>query len=290
MKDYTFTNIVDAYTTLLEDLISCLDFSLEVRGSSILEIPDSVSVTWPNTENMKNVFIDGKRKLSLGFLEGELLWILAGSNKVEDIVPFNKRWADFSDDSITLYGAYGYRLKDQLLPLIQKLKNDIYTRQAVVTIYNQNDISAITKDVPCNDLLQFKIRKDSSNELRLNTISYCRSNDIILGFPYDVFHWQTIQKLLVNSLKDTYPGLKVGSHTHVVGSLHLYERDLDKALAIVSQSHDDIEKASYCFNVDLSLEEAIQEAKEIFINKKFNENTIFKNAKIKSGWNKVTVG
>ncbi len=40
----------------------------------------------------------------------ELLWILRGSNSVSEISHYNKNWANFSDDGVTLNGAYGRRI------------------------------------------------------------------------------------------------------------------------------------------------------------------------------------
>ena len=50
-----------------------------------------------------------------------------------------------------------------------------------------------------------------------------RSNDAWLGFPYDVFTFTTIQKILANCL-----GLRAGRYVHLVGSFHIYVSDLPK--------------------------------------------------------------
>ena len=51
--------------------------------------------------------------------------------------------------------------------------------------------------------------------------TYMRSNDIWMGFPYDVFQFTAMQILLSMQL-----GVELGTYTHISGSLHLYERDL----------------------------------------------------------------
>jgi thymidylate synthase len=47
-----------------------------------------------------------------------------------------------------------------------------------------------------------------------------RSNDIWMGFPYDVFSFTAMQCLMAMEL-----GLGIGTYTHIAGSLHLYERN-----------------------------------------------------------------
>jgi hypothetical protein len=47
-----------------------------------------------------------------------------------------------------------------------------------------------------------------------------RSNDVWLGFPYDVFVNTCLQQILANEMQ-----LELGTYTHHVGSLHLYEKN-----------------------------------------------------------------
>ena len=62
--------------------------------------------------------------------------------------------------------------------------------------------------------MQFLVR-----EGKLDATVYMRSNDIIWGFPYDVFLFSFLQELLAASM-----GLQLGSYAHFAASLHVYER------------------------------------------------------------------
>ena len=55
--------------------------------------------------------------------------------------------------------------------------------------------------------------------------TYMRSNDLWMGFPNDVFQFTAIQIYLAMRL-----GVKLGSYTHIAGSLHLYDRDYQTSL------------------------------------------------------------
>jgi thymidylate synthase len=55
-----------------------------------------------------------------------------------------------------------------------------------------------------------------------------RSNDVWLGLPYDVFTATILHELMAGWL-----GADLGEYHHHVDSLHVYERDLDKAVTVL---------------------------------------------------------
>lgn len=76
----------------------------------------------------------------------------------------------------------------------------------------------------CTLNLQFFVR-EGKVELHVNM----RSNDIWLGFPYDVFNFTSLQRYVASALQ-----LPAGEYVHHVGSMHLYERhyaDAERVLA-----------------------------------------------------------
>lgn len=161
---------------------------------------------------------------------GELLWILAGSNALNFIQHYIPDYADSSDDGLTIFGAYGPRMfgrgaHDQLARVISLLRAKPDSRQAVVQLFDRNDIIKQHKDVPCTCTLQFVIR-----DRRLHLLASMRSNDAWLGLPHDVFAFTMIQELVARSL-----GVELGEYKHSVGSLHLYERDEKKAIQYLAE-------------------------------------------------------
>jgi hypothetical protein len=64
----------------------------------------------------------------------------------------------------------------------------------------------------------------------LELIVYMRSNDVWLGWPYDVVMFTVLHEALAVDL-----GLALGQYTHVAGSLHLYDRNSDKAVRIAAE-------------------------------------------------------
>jgi thymidylate synthase len=161
---------------------------------------------------------------------GELLWILAGSNRLDFIQHYIPKYDDFSDDKETIFGAYGPRLfgstpNDQVHRVIQLLKDKRDSRQAVLQLFDRTDTLEPHKDVPCTCTLQFLVR-----DSRLHMLTSMRSNDAWLGLPHDIFTFTMIQELVARSV-----GIELGEYKHVVGSLHLYDKDQDKALRFLSE-------------------------------------------------------
>lgn len=179
------------------------------------EILNAITVIKDPTQNILKSDI---RKLPMRYAVGELLWYLSGNNRLDAIKKYSKAWENLSDDGETVNSAYGYRIMHQFgfnqwdycLSLLRKDPN---TRQAVIHIKDASDKP--TKDVPCTVSLQFLLRDG-----KLNLTVYMRSNDIWLGFPYDVFSFTCLQIIMANELN-----VDVGEYTHIAGSLHLYTRN-----------------------------------------------------------------
>lgn len=125
------------------------------------------------------------RKLSYTFLAAEALWILAGDDTVQGIAPYNPNIAQFSDDGVRFFGAYGPRIVQQLDYVIGKLVEDKDTRQAGLVTWRINPPQ--TKDVPCTIAMFFSIR---NNELHCDV--FMRSSDAWLGLPYDTFNFTMV--------------------------------------------------------------------------------------------------
>lgn len=155
---------------------------------------------------------------------GELMWILAGSNRLDFIQHYIPGYEEFSDDKTTIYGAYGPRLfgecpNDQVSRVIQLLNKKQDSRQAVLQLFDRTDTLEPHLDIPCTCTLQFLVRGG-----RLHMLTSMRSNDAWLGLPHDVFTFTMLQELVARSL-----GLELGEYKHAIGSLHLYDEHHDSA-------------------------------------------------------------
>jgi thymidylate synthase len=211
------------------------------------------------------------------FAIAEAAWILEGSNALRPLEYFIRSYKKFSDDGKTLNGAYGFRARqhfkiDQINEIISLLNDDPETRRAVLTLYSPKDLcNNISKDIPCNTSVFFKIR---NNKLDMTVIN--RSNDLYLGIPYNVFVFNILLKYI--SIKIN---VEVGVQRHFSDSLHLYTNDFDSVKTIVSgNSFDKVDDQLSSFTQldDDFVSGMINNRKEI-LNLNFNEisHTILRN-------------
>lgn len=163
-------------------------------------------------------------------LLGETLWYLSGSDRlkhIEHYIPKYRTFIKASPRAVRAPGAYGPRLfgggeQSQMAKLLATLKQKLGssdTRQAVAQIFDRSDLKPGNGDVPCTTTLQFLPRRG-----KLHLAATMRSNDVYRGFPGDVFAFTFIQELVARTLD-----LEVGTYSHFVGSLHLYDTDEAKA-------------------------------------------------------------
>lgn len=183
----------------------------DIRG----EIINAVTVIKDPTRGIVQSDI---RKMPMRYAIGELLWYSSGNNHLSAIQNYTKVWDRMSDDGITVNSNYGYCIKykygfDQWDYVRYMLGTDPNTRQAILHIKTAD--CEPSKDVNCTVCIQFLLR-----EGKLHATVYMRSNDIWMGFPYDVFSFTAMQVKMAMEL-----GVGIGEYTHIAGSLHLYERN-----------------------------------------------------------------
>lgn len=172
-----------------------------------------------------------QRRLNPFFALAEFSWLITGSNRLDTLQYFIKDYAKYSDDQLTLNGAYGHRLResfnrDQILIAIEELRKSHSTRRIVLSMWSVEDLGKDSKDLPCNIALLFKIREGNLDITVIN-----RSNDLFLGIPYNVVVFYLLQCYVAKAV-----GVPVGVQRHYIDSLHLYEKDRDQVGVILEHN------------------------------------------------------
>lgn len=217
-----FDNIDDLWLATLDELLTSIETPSRV-GNTKEMIGYQVILTKIN----KTFLLNPRRKLSPIYACAEFLWYLKHTKSIKMIKTYAPQYEKFAEDD-EAHGAYGWRLYNnisegsnlsQLSELIDLLQADPDSRQAIVTMWNANDLVSARqkehKDYPCTLSMQFLIRDG-----QLNLIVTMRSNDAWLGLPYDIFAFTCIQRLIAQAV-----GCECGTYIHQVGSEHLYEKN-----------------------------------------------------------------
>lgn len=202
------------------EILSNMNIEQESRDGDVVgEVINAITVIEDPT---RCIMFNKIRNMPFRYAVGELLWYLSGNNNLDEIRKYTKAWDRMSDDGKTVNSNYGYCIQhkfgfNQWEYVKNMLMKNPSSRQAVIHIKDASDMPS--KDVNCTVSCQFFIR---NNKLYMTT--YMRSNDIWMGFPYDIFQFTAMQILLSMQL-----GVELGTYTHIAGSLHLYKRDFETA-------------------------------------------------------------
>lgn len=211
------------------------------RNGNVIVAPGPVMTIYNNPK--ERLLFSPIRDANPFFHLMEALWMISGRNDVAFPVQFNKRFAEYSDDGKTAWGAYGWRWReffgyDQLASIITELKNNPTSRRCVLSMWNgmetelPPDLFVATnggKDVPCNTHAYFDCRGGVLNMTVCN-----RSNDAIWGaYGANVVHFSLLQEYMAEQI-----GVQVGVYRQMSNNFHAYTDiyDFEKLRAISEEA------------------------------------------------------
>jgi len=207
-RTFICDHINDGYLQMIDAVAHCPEYKVSPRGQEIKEITNAHLIL----TNPKNCLLTLKnRKLNYKFATIEKFEYIAGSHNPSRLLKLNSNLKHFVNDYGFFDGHYSTRLHYWLPYIIGLLKKDPDSRQAVISIYGQQDRHA-SKDIPCTLTMQFLMR-----DKKLHMIVNMRSNDILWGVPYDTNSFCFILEVVAAALE-----VEMGTYSLNAGSLHLY--------------------------------------------------------------------
>jgi thymidylate synthase len=162
---------------------------------------------------------------NLTYLFGLLAWTLDGRDDVDTLAYYRRSAMDFSDDGMTLCGAFGARLFDragergQISAVCERLAADPASRRTYASIIGPADNLAETLEYPCAAGIQMFLRDE-----KLHWLTVMRAQQALTILPYDAFLFSCLHQFIASSL-----GCEVGDYIHFSGTFHIYENE--RALA-----------------------------------------------------------
>lgn len=255
----TYNTIHDAYLGSLADVLHNPDYIASPRGQTTREkLNYQFTVLYPKVEPI--VTCDADRNAVIeSYTAKEVALYDSCSNSAEDFGKASKFWLSLANPDGTVNSAYGYLIwknkshgssfEKQMVdapeygPNVKKevpmmrtpwewakacLLKDKDSRQAILRFSLPEHQWLQNKDQTCTLNGIFMIREN-----KLHLAVTMRSNDLTLGLVYDLPWFVSLMYKMREELLPTYPELTIGSYTHSVHSLHIYERDLDKILKML---------------------------------------------------------
>jgi thymidylate synthase len=188
------------------------------------------------TEPTERVLFYGRRDANPIFHLMESIWMLAGRRDVAFLEQFNSKIGQFSDDGEVFNSAYGYRMRhhfgvDQLVGVIEHLTKDSKSRQAVIQLWDADDLTKDTKDRACNTQMVFAIKNGC-----LDLTVFNRSNDFWWGYAgANAVHFTFIQEFVAIALC-----VPIGTYYTVTNNLHLYTHLYDAMPEMLNPPKSDV--------------------------------------------------
>ena len=167
--------------------------------------------------------VNSKRNWNHEYAEAEWQWYLSGDKSIFKLGDIYGKippiWSRMADPQGNVNSNYGYQWQrnDQIGYVIDKLKKDMFTRHACISIYDGKEHDKFATDTPCTYAIQF-----TNVNNYLNMCVTMRSNDLWYGFCNDQYQFSKLQELIC---KET--GLDMGTYYHFAHNLHIYSDKLE---------------------------------------------------------------
>jgi thymidylate synthase len=106
---------------------------------------------------------------------------------------------------------------DQLLELIDGIKNDPYSRRHIISAWNPGELDMMALP-PCHMMAQFYV-----NNGKLSCQMYQRSADMFLGIPFNIASYALFTHMIAQVCN-----LEVGELIITIGDAHIYENHIEQ--------------------------------------------------------------
>lgn len=139
------------------------------------------------------------------------------ARQVGDLGPvYGFQWRHFGAEYVDMHTDYTGKGKDQLMDVIDKVKNTPNDRRILMSAWNPAATDQMALP-PCHLLAQFYVADGE-----LSCQMYQRSCDMGLGVPFNIASYALLTCLIAK-----VTGLKPGEFVHVLGDAHVYSNHVD---------------------------------------------------------------
>ena len=172
---------------------------------------------------LDRIIVNPVRSFKMSSAIARFIFMMSGSDRLEEIAFWEEKVRAFSDDSLSIPGSnYGTRLlqmpagNNQILGAIERINNLPETKRAAAVVWRPEDAVRESKDIPCTFGIQFYVRGG-----RLNATTLMRSNAAYRLVPFNVFEFTLLTEFVANMT-----GHQLGKYTHFAVSMHVYDSEM----------------------------------------------------------------
>ena len=210
MTNTTFRNANEAYEYLHDKIIQ--------EGIDFGDTKALFNIGFYITDPKDRKIINKERNWKEDYAEAEWQWYKSGDPHVSTLGDIYGKipeiWKRMANPRGYVNSNYGWQWErnDQIGYIIDLLKNEPDTRQAVITILDMKEHDEFTYDTPCTYAIQFTIVHG-----RLDMCVTMRSNDLWYGFCNDQYQFSKLQEMVSKRLD-----IETGVYYHFAHNMHLY--------------------------------------------------------------------
>jgi thymidylate synthase len=214
INNKVFRNANEAYEYLHDKIIQ--------EGVEFGDTKALFNVGFYMTDPRDSKIINKERNWNHDYAGAEWLWYMSGDRNISKLGKFYGKipeiWKRMADSNGNVNSNYGWQWKrnNQIDYVIDLLKNEPNTRQAVITILDMKEHDTFTFDTPCTYAMQFTIVHG-----RLDMCVTMRSNDLWYGFCNDQYQFSMLQEMIADELE-----IEMGVYYHFAHNMHLYNNKI----------------------------------------------------------------
>jgi len=131
---------------------------------------------------------------------------------------YGHQWRNFGGyDAKDSPEGWHYNGVDQVIPMLEDIKKDPYSRRHLITAWNPQQLYGMALP-PCHIIHHYQVTPDG----KLNSAFLMRSNDVPFGLPYNIMGYA-----LLNHLFAAYLGYEPGELVYLGTDVHIYENQFD---------------------------------------------------------------
>jgi thymidylate synthase len=132
---------------------------------------------------------------------------------------YGVQWRRWQSPDVVLEGPNKLVQKevDQLLNLVEGIKNDPYGRRHIISAWNPGELDKMALP-PCHTFAQFYVADN-----KLSCQMYQRSADFFLGVPFNIASYSLFTHMIAQVCN-----LEVGEFIHTIGDGHIYTNHVEQ--------------------------------------------------------------